>query len=75
MVTHASTVSPWLTLRESAARARRSPRYMARQIRAGRLKACVLTGRGDYVLKPEWVDEFIESLMVPQPVNFGRRRA
>ena len=67
--------SPWLNLRSGAAYAgqNRSPRFLARDIRAGRLKAARVGGRGEYVLRREWIDAWLEDLATPVVVNMRRR--
>ena len=66
--------SPWKTLKQSGERVHRSPRFLAKEIKAGRLRAARVGGRGDYVLRDEWVDEWLES-QAPIVVTSVRRRA
>ena len=81
--------SPWLTLRAAAVyasgisvprddtdkkpRLSRSPRFLAREIKAGRLRAAIVGGRREYVLRREWVTEWLEAQA--RPVEMLRRRA
>lgn len=65
--------SPWLKLKEGAVRARRSPRYLAKEIAAGRLRAARVGERGLYALRAEWIDEWIEAQSTPVPVPLRRR--
>jgi hypothetical protein len=69
-----SPFTPWRTLREASARARRGPRYLKKEIKAGRLRAAQVGGRKEHVLRDEWIDEWLESLSKPIEV-FARRRA
>lgn len=67
-----SAESPWLNLKEAAVYARRAPRFLARQIRDGRLRAARVGGRGEFCLRREWIDEWLEGLSRPIHVSFGR---
>ena len=67
----------WMTLKESAAYAKRSPRMLAREIKAGRLRAARVGGRREYVTCPEWIDQWLEELARPvqvsvRPTTFAR---
>ena len=69
------TVSPWLNLTESARYAKRGRRFLAREIKAGRLKAARVGGRGEYISRPEWIDAWLEDLATPVMVSkMGFRR-
>ena len=70
----AATNSPWMNLAAAAkyAGANRSPRFLAREIKAGRLRAARVGGRGEYVLRREWVDEWLEDLARVVPVSLRR---
>lgn len=70
----APIVTPWRTLKEAARRAHRGPRFLAREINAGRLRAARVGGRGEYMLRDEWIDCWIEDLAAPIMVQ-ARRRA
>ena len=65
----------WLGLRDAAKRLpnTRSPRFVAREIKAGRLRAARIGGRGEYVTCDEWLDEYIEEQAAPIQVPFRRR--
>ena len=65
--------SPWKTLKQGAKRAHRGPRFLAREIRAGRLRAARVGGRGEDLLRDEWIDAWLEDLA--RPVEVVRRRA
>jgi excisionase family DNA binding protein len=51
--------SPWLTVREAAARAKCGVKTIYREVRAGRLKAARVGGRRDLRLLTEWIDEWL----------------
>jgi hypothetical protein len=65
----------WLGLSAAAATLpnKRSPRFLAREIKAGRLRAARIGGRREYVTSREWLDEYIEQQAVPIQVPFRRR--
>jgi hypothetical protein len=64
--------SPWMTLKEAGRYARRGPRFLAREIKAGRLRAARVGGRGEYLTRGPWVDQWLEDLATPVLVS-GRR--
>ena len=64
--------SPWMKLRtEGAAYARRGGRFLAREVKAGRLRAARVGGRGELMTRTEWIDEWLEDLA--RPVLVSRR--
>lgn len=64
--------TPWLTLKEAAAYERRGPRWVTHEVRAGRLRAVRVGGRGQLLFRREWLDEHLEALATPVLVQ--RRR-
>jgi hypothetical protein len=69
------TPSPWLTLRtEGAAYAKRGGRFLAREVKAGRLRAARVGGRRELVTRAEWIDDWYEAQATPVVVT-ARRRA
>lgn len=65
--------SPWLRLRtEGAEYAKRSGRFLAREVQAGRLRAARIGGRGELLVRREWLDQWIEDQA--QPVLVPVRR-
>ena len=68
-----ATISPWKTIKQAAARVHRGPRFLAREIKAGRLRAARVGGRGEYVLRDEWIDAWLEELA--RPIDLFRKRA
>lgn len=69
-----TAASPWLTLAEAATYAKRGRRFIARQVKLGQLRAARVGGRGELVLKREWIDAYLEDLAAPVMVA-ARRRA
>ena len=65
--------SPWLTVREGGLYVKRSARFLRREIRASRLKAARIGGRGEVLLRREWLDEWVVSQMEPLMVPMRRR--
>ncbi len=61
--------SPWLTLREAACYAKRGARFLSREVRAGRLKAARIGGRGEILTRAEWLDDWIEGQARPITVR------
>ena len=51
----------WLTVREAARRARCGVKTIYREVAAKRLKAARIGGRRELRLRPQWVDEWLES--------------
>lgn len=52
--------SPWLTVREAAARGRCSMKTIYREVRAKRLRAAVVGGRRALRFRAEWIDDWLE---------------
>ena len=65
--------SPWLTVREGGLYVKRSARFLRREIRAGRLKAARIGGRGEVLVRKEWLDEWVEQQTQPLMVPIRRR--
>ena len=65
--------TPWMNLGEAAAYAKRGRRFLAREVQQGRLRAARIGGRGEYLTKATWINEWIEDLA--RPVLVGRRRS
>ena len=65
----------WKNLKLAAAYlpGNRSPRFVAREIKAGRLRAARIGGRGEYVTSDEWLNEYVESQATPVVVGVRRR--
>jgi hypothetical protein len=69
--------SPWMTAEEIAAYLpgrTRSKRFVLKQVKAGRLRAARLGGRGEVVSRREWVDQYIQDQATPVMLP-SRRRA
>jgi hypothetical protein len=65
------TRTPWMNLREAGTYCKRGPRFLAREIKAGRLRAAIVGGRKEVITRPEWLDEWVESLSRPA-IGFRR---
>jgi excisionase family DNA binding protein len=65
--------SPWLTIAEAADYVHRGRRFLAREVRAGRLRAARVGGRGELLLRREWIDLWVEDLATPVMVPTRRR--
>lgn len=63
--------TPWMNLSEAGPYAKRGRRFLAREIKAGRLRAARVGGRGEYLTKAEWIDQWLEDLA--RPVMVARR--
>jgi excisionase family DNA binding protein len=57
--TETATPTPWLTVTESAERARCGVKVIYAEVRAGRLKAARIGGRRELRLLPEWIDQWL----------------
>jgi hypothetical protein len=69
------TSSPWLTLGEAAAYARRGRRFLRNEVKAARLRAAVCGARRELLFRREWIDAWIEDHATPVVVSSGRRFA
>jgi excisionase family DNA binding protein len=70
-----ATDSPWLTLTEAAAYCKRGKRFLAREVKAGRLRAAKIGGRGEILTRAEWLDQWVEDQSIPILVHRRERRA
>lgn len=52
--------SPWLTVREAAARARCGVKLLYREVIADRLRAVRVGGRRSMRFRGEWIDEWLQ---------------
>ena len=70
-------MTKWMNAKEGAAYlpGKRSPRFVMREIKAGRLRGARIGGRGEIVTCDQWLDEWVEQQAAPVLVSFGRRRA
>lgn len=62
-------VSPWLRLKEAAAYERRGARWLAREVKLGRVTAARIGGRGELLFRREWLDTHLESLATVVIIN------
>jgi hypothetical protein len=67
--------SPWLNLAEGAMRVKRGKRFLAREVKAGRLRAARIGGRGEILTRAEWLDEWVLDQAAPVTMTTRRRTA
>jgi hypothetical protein len=67
--------SEWLNPKGVAAElpGKRSPRFAIREIKAGRLRAARIGGRGEYVIHRTWLRQYLEDQSTPVMVTTRRR--
>ena len=56
-----TSMSPWLTVHDAAARARCGTKTLQREVAAGRLHAVRVGGRRSLRFRAEWIDQWLES--------------
>jgi hypothetical protein len=61
-----------MNLSEASSYTKRGRRFLAREINNGRLRAARVGGRGEYITRAEWCDEWLEDLA--RPVLIRRTR-
>ena len=61
-------LTPWLTPKEAAGRARCGVKMIYREVKGGRLRAARIAGRRELRMKPEWVDAWLEHTAKPVEV-------
>jgi hypothetical protein len=64
--------TPWKNLGEASVYAKRGRRFLAREVKAGRLRAARVGGRREFLTRAEWIDQWLEDLA--QPVTVRRTR-
>ena len=64
----------WLDVRGACARARVSESTLLRALRSGRCRGVKINGNRTYRLRPQWVDDWLESL-TPEFAERGQLRA
>ena len=69
-----TTASPWITATEAAAYLKRGRRFVIREIKSGRMRGAVVSGRGGGEIRTrrEWCDQWVEDRA--RPVEFSARR-
>ncbi len=61
--------TPWLTVKEAAARARCGSKLIYREVRAGRLRAARVGGRRELRFLDQWIDEWLVRCSTVQDVR------
>ena len=64
----------WLDAKGAARRASVSAATIAREARAGRLRAAKVGGRKAWRFRPEWIDAWLEQTATPVEVPDGKGR-
>ena len=67
MMTPPEISSPWLPA-EAAAKylgPNRSKRFVLREVKAGRLRAAIIGGRGEILTRRDWLDDYVEQHVPP----------
>ena len=75
MPTLADQPSPWMTAAEAAAYLKRGRRFILREIRAGRLRAARIGGRGEVLTSRAWCDQFVTDMAKPVALKHSPRSA
>jgi excisionase family DNA binding protein len=60
-----SADSPWLNIKQAAAYVHRGRDFIGREIRAGRLRAARIGGRGEILTRAEWLDAWVQDQAKP----------
>ena len=63
----------WRTATEAGSYIKRGRRFVLREIKAGRLRAARIGGRGEILTCDEWLDQYVRDQATP--VAVVRRRA
>jgi excisionase family DNA binding protein len=69
----ADAILVWLTLQQAADAAQVGPKLLRREIKAGRLRAAKIGGRGDIRIHREWLDAWLVASSTP--IELTARRA
>jgi len=64
-----SNTSPWLTVKQAAARAQVGVKLLYREVAADRLRAARIGGRRDLRFRAEWIDSWLELTSTPQEIR------
>jgi excisionase family DNA binding protein len=67
--------SPWLTPTQAATYAQIGRRAIYREVRAGRLRAARIGGKGEIRILRAWLDDFLVAQATPIVTSVSRRRA
>lgn len=63
-----TSVTPWMTATDAAAYLKRGRRFLLAEIKAGRLRAARIGGRGEVLTRREWCDNWVEAQAAAVPV-------
>lgn len=77
-------ISPWMTWERASAylsgdamtengRRKYSKQFLIREVKAGRLRAAQVGGRGEFLFRQDWLDAYVEERA--RPIDVVRRRA
>lgn len=65
--------SPWMTAEEAGAYIKRGKRFVAREIKSGRLRGAVVGGRREILTRRDWLDEWVTNHTMPIEISTRRR--
>jgi hypothetical protein len=65
-------MTDWMSARRAGEYLNRSPRFVLREIKAGRLRAARIGGRGEVLTCPAWCDQYVEDQA--KPIMIRRRQ-
>jgi len=63
----------WRNAPEAAIYLKRGRRFVLREIKAGRLRAARIGGRGEILTCDEWLDAYVTEQAKPVPITVRRR--
>lgn len=69
--------SPWLNSAEAAAYLQRGRRFILREIKSGRMRGAIVSGRGrgEILTRREWLDAWVDDHTKPMILSTRRRNA
>ena len=65
--------SPWMTAAEGGAYIKRGKRFVAREIKSGRLRGAIVGGRREILTRRDWLDEWVTKHAMPIELSTRRR--
>ncbi|HXG57081.1 MAG TPA: hypothetical protein VNJ03_17015 [Vicinamibacterales bacterium] len=66
--------TPWMSAASAGAYVGRGKRFVCAEIKAGRIRAARIGGRGEVLTRREWLDQWVEDQAAPVLLA-ARRRA